>query len=72
MLCMSLNLGEAVQIGDNPDAGAVVKIEQKSGRKVSLRIATALRVQRLAPGIIPRHFVVGITGEPTLALAASR
>lgn len=72
MLCLSINVGDAVQIGESPEAGAVVKVEKKTGRKVALRIATELGVKRLSPGIIPRRFVTGITGEPTLAYSAAR
>lgn len=53
LLSISVKLGEAVQIGDV----AVVKIDDKNGRYVKLRIATAERVMRIPTGIIPPAFM---------------
>jgi hypothetical protein len=60
MLSLSVKIGQAVQIGD----AAVVRVDDKSGRYVRLRIATALSpIKLLADGIIPMRFTVGLGGE---------
>lgn len=69
MMTMSVNVGEMIQIGDNPDAGAVIKVKEKSGRMVKLVLATNLPIEKLSFGLIPPRFVHGITGKPTVARA---
>lgn len=65
MLTLSVRVGQAVQVGDDPENGVVVKVEEKSGRMVRLAFATAMKPIRLiATGIIPPRFTYGITGEP--------
>lgn len=60
MLSLSVKIGQAVQIGD----AAVVKVDDKTGRYVRLRIATALSpIKLLADGIIPMRFTVGLAGD---------
>lgn len=60
MLTLSVKFGQAVQIGE----AAVVKIDDKNGRYVRLRIWTALSpIKLLADGIIPKRFTVGLSGE---------
>jgi hypothetical protein len=66
---MTLEVGEAVQIGETPDAGVVVKVKDRTGRKVKLAFATRLPIKRLAFGLVPPTFVTGITGHPTVATA---
>jgi hypothetical protein len=59
--------GEALQIGD----AAVVRVEEKSGRRVRLVIATLMSPIHLIPsGIFPDRFTTGITGEPRRAPSA--
>lgn len=60
MLSLTVKIGQAVQIGDV----AVVKVEDKKGRCVRLRFATALSpITILADGLIPMRFTVGLAGE---------
>lgn len=67
LLSLSIKLGEAVQIGEH----ACIRVDDKNGRYVKLRIAThdpALRVTRIPTGIIPPAFLpVGL--EPGMAVA---
>jgi hypothetical protein len=71
MLSMTLNTGDGLQIGEGPDAGAFIRIADKSGRRVKLAIATDLTVKRLAPGISPAQFTTGVTGRQVRILAAT-
>jgi hypothetical protein len=55
ILSVSVKVGEGVQIGDL----AFIKVDDKSGSRVNLKIATvdpAMRVQRVPTGIIPERF----------------
>lgn len=61
MLTLSVRVGQAVQIGEH----GVVKVEDKTGRRVRLVFAGDFSPIRLiADGIIPARFTLGITGEP--------
>ena len=56
LLSISVKVGEAVQIGDL----AFIKVDDKNGRSVKLKIAVAdpiHRVMRIPAGIIPPQFV---------------
>ena len=65
MLTLSVNVGDTVQIGPDPERGAVIKVLEKSGRKVRLVFYTSLTpIRHLGHGIIPERFTMGITGEP--------
>ncbi len=70
MITMDVKVGQAVQIGDEPDRGAVVSVLHKSGRTARLSFATTLPVRMLATGIIPTRFTLGVTGEPRRILEA--
>lgn len=71
MLCMTMSTGEVVQIGDCPESGAAIKVEAKTGRRVTLKIATELRVSRVATGLIPSKFITGLSNRPAPRILAS-
>ncbi|QND60375.1 hypothetical protein [Mesorhizobium huakuii] len=59
MLTLTVNVGQAVQIGEH----GVVKVEDKTGRRVRLVFAGDFRpITLIADGIIPARFTLGITG----------
>ncbi|WP_420354834.1 hypothetical protein [Bartonella choladocola] len=59
MLALTVRVGQAVQIGEE----AVVRVEDKSGRRVKLVIATRhTPINIIDTGIIPARFVVGLKG----------
>ncbi len=65
MLALTVQVGQAVQIGDDPERGCVVKVKEKSGRRVQLVFMTQLApIRLLADGLIPVRFTTGVTGEP--------
>lgn len=67
MLSLTVRIGQAVQLGDV----AVVKVEDKSGRRVRLTFATTVSPISLIPdGIIPRRFAVGLGDQPRRILEA--
>lgn len=56
LLSVSVKVGEAVQIGDI----AFIRVDDKNGRSVKLKIATtdpAHRVTRIPTGIVPPRFL---------------
>lgn len=67
LLSVSVKVGEAVQIGDV----AIVKVDDKNGRSVKLKIGTidpAHRVTRIPTGIIPPRFLgVGLMATSAVA-----
>lgn len=65
MLALTVQVGQAVQIGNGPDNGCIVKVKEKSGRRVQLVFITSLTpILLLADGLIPARFTTGVTGEP--------
>jgi len=56
LLTLTVNIGQAVQIGDE----TAVKVNDKQGRRVRLVFFTRERVRLLADGIIPPRLVYGI------------
>ncbi|SFV31308.1 hypothetical protein SAMN05216456_1299 [Devosia crocina] len=67
LLSVSVKVGEAVQIGEV----AIVKVDDRNGRSVKLKIATmdpSLRVTRIPTGIIPPAFLpTGLAPDKTSA-----
>lgn len=58
MLALTVRVGQAVQIGEE----AVVRVEDKSGRRVKLVIATRhTPINIIDTGIIPARFCCGLT-----------
>lgn len=70
MITMDVKVGQAVQVGEEPECGAVVTVMHKSGRTARLSFATRLPVRLLTTGIIPARFTFGVTGEPRRILEA--
>jgi hypothetical protein len=66
MLTLDVKVGQALQIGaDDPQHGVVIKVEEKSGRRVQLAIATAMSpIRIIADGLFPSRFTTGISGHP--------
>ena len=61
MLTWTLRIGESIKIGD----AVLVRVQEKSGRKVKLNIATSLSpITHIGMGIDIAPIVQGITGEP--------
>ena len=53
-------VGESIEIGDV----ACIRVDQKSGPRVRLAIATKLSPIRINPtGHIPEHYTLGMTNE---------
>lgn len=71
VLNMTVKVGHMLQIGDGPDNGAIIKVEDRSGRAVRLTVASALSpIRLLGPGLIPERWTCGITGERRRVLQA--
>lgn len=69
IIAVTLQYGHMLQIGESPEAGAVIKAEPLSGRRLQLTVATSLTpIRRLGPGIIPERFATGIIPEPARIL----
>lgn len=65
MLTLDLIIGQAIAIGDAANPIACLAFDEKSGKRIKVRIATPkpLPIKVIASGIIPQIFVRGITGE---------
>lgn len=61
---LKVKYGNAIQIGDGPDRGAVVAVDYAAGSQVKLTLATSLPITHLPDGIFPPRFVTGLHGEP--------
>ncbi|CEJ15949.1 hypothetical protein BN1110_06300 [bacterium YEK0313] len=70
MLTVRLEPDEGVQIGSGPDAGAVIKVLARSGRKVALSIHTNLPVARHYFGLSPPAFRPGLAGASATSFRA--
>lgn len=68
MLSLTVRIGQAVQIGDV----AVVKVEEKSGRRVRLLFAATVSPISLIPdGLIPPRFAAGFGEQRRRILEAA-
>ncbi|MFN4169424.1 MAG: hypothetical protein ACK4HD_14050 [Pannonibacter phragmitetus] len=64
---MNVPYGEMVQIGDTPEAGACVRVEDVSGRRVKLVIATDLVIYPPQLGLFPQTFAPGLGARKHVA-----
>lgn len=62
MLTLNVKVGEAVQVGENPDAGVVLRVMERTGFSTRLSFATNLRVHILGEVPMPERFTSGVTG----------
>lgn len=68
MMTIDVKVGHAVQVGDGPDNGVVVKVKAKTGQVARLAFLTSLPIKRLGDGLVPARFIVGITGDASYQL----
>lgn len=72
MMTIDVKVGHAVQVGDGPDNGVVVKVKAKTGQVARLAFLTAMPIKRLGDGLVPARFIVGISGDAGLPLDLHR
>lgn len=64
---INVQYGAMVQIGDTPDAGACVRVEEVPGHRVKLVIATDLVIYPPQLGLFPEAFAPGLGARKHVA-----